>query len=526
MRPSWELQSAAGGHRLDALAIMNMHSPDETPSTSQEALAYIALFALGVMFLFRVALGAFVDPDVWHEAALFREALTLGRLPLEDRFAYTPTVYPVIHHEWGTGAILYYVVRYGGAAGLLSLKYLLTLGIAVGCFHCARRRGANLAVLCPLVAVAIFTGWIGFSTVRAQMFTLVLTVGLLYFLDRDREGARWWIAPWLVLYVIWVNLHGGFVIAGVLLVLHTVEQAVRRKPIRHLGLVVATMTALVAVNPYGLAYYSYLWRALRLSRPLVTEWSPICAAYPSVFAVYGLSLALLVYAAYRLGFARVPGFVVVAFLAYAAARHQRHVSLYALAWLCYVPAYMQETRLGEWLTNLWTRRARTALTGWALVGAVCLAGLVGARPWHLRMPVNKGEHSVLIYPVGAVAYLERVGFRGNLLVPFHVGAYVTWKLHPNVKVSIDGRFEVAYPPNLLDEHLAFYDAESEWQLLLSRYPTDAVLVPTSSKVCSAMPQLGWWRRVYRDNVYEVYVRAGTDLPRADLRGRRFLGTFP
>ena len=63
-----------------------------------------ALSALAGLFLCCIALNTFVDPDIWHEMALFREALALGYLPLADQFAYTPTVYPSVHHEWGTGA--------------------------------------------------------------------------------------------------------------------------------------------------------------------------------------------------------------------------------------------------------------------------------------------------------------------------------------------------------------------------------------------------------------------------------------
>ena len=51
-----------------------------------------------------------IDMDLFHEMALIREALALGRIPMEDVFAQTSTVSPVVHHEWGTGAVLYFLV--------------------------------------------------------------------------------------------------------------------------------------------------------------------------------------------------------------------------------------------------------------------------------------------------------------------------------------------------------------------------------------------------------------------------------
>ncbi|MCZ6709665.1 MAG: hypothetical protein O7B25_04815, partial [Gammaproteobacteria bacterium] len=481
--------------------------------------AHVALTALAMLLLSGIALNTFVDPDIFHEMALIREACALGRLPLQDPFAYTPTVYPIVHHEWGTGVLSYFVATRAGVPGILTLKYLLTAAIAAGCVVCARRGGAGLPVLCMLAPTAIFMGWIGFTTIRAQMYTLLLLVCLIYFLDRDREGGRWWIGPWLALYLLWVNLHAGFAVGLILFLLHAAEQLVRRKPVRHLVLVGLTMIGLVAVNPYGIRYYPFLWQALWMDRPLIPEWAPLWEATsnPMVFCLilYVVSLLVLGYAIYRVGFRKMLGLTLVLILAYAALRHRRHLSLYAVAWLCYVPRFIEGTRLGEMLTRAWTTRPRATLFVWTLVGLISAVGVVRHRPWELSLPANECEHRVLIYPVGAVDYLEQVDFRGNLMVPFTVGAFITWKLHPDVKVSLDGRYEVAYPPEALVENHAYYMADPGWQETLDRYPTDAVLVPRSQPISEAMPRAEGWNRVYRDDVYEIYVRPSLTLPVVD-----------
>jgi hypothetical protein len=92
------------------------------------------------------------------------------------------------------------------------------------------------------------------------------------------------------------------------------------------------------------------------------------------------------------------------------------------------------------------------------------------------------------------------------MVPFDWGAYVTWWLHPDVRVSIDSRYEVAYPPGSVEENTAFYRAEEGWQRILLAHPTDAVLVPKSLSVSRQMPSLPGWKRVYSDDVAEIYVR--------------------
>ena len=74
---------------------------------------------------------ALLDPDMFHEMALAREILATGRVPLADSFAYTPTVMPVIHHEWGTGVVLYVVAMHGGMVGMYLLLVALAAGIGV-----------------------------------------------------------------------------------------------------------------------------------------------------------------------------------------------------------------------------------------------------------------------------------------------------------------------------------------------------------------------------------------------------------
>jgi hypothetical protein len=478
------------------------------------------------MLLAGVSQGNFVDPDVWHEIALIREALAQGELPTRDSLAYTPTIERVVHHEWGTGAILYALATSAGGAGLLLLKYLLTLGIAAGCILCSRIRGTSAAVAATLAPLAVFLSLYGFSTVRAQMFTLLCTAWLLVALEHDRRGGRRWIIPWLALYVAWLNLHGGFVVGVILLALHGIEQVVRRQPVRHLLGVGALMGVLALANPYGTAYLGYLWTGLTLDRPAITEWAPVWQAPPLNILMYAMSLLVLVYALARVGPRRMPGLALVLFAAFAGLRHQRHLSIYAVVWVCLVPIYVQATPLGRAIEGLWERRPRRTRMVLAAAGAVCLAAAIAHRPWELDLPANPGDHPVLTYPVGAVDYLREVGFEGNLMVPFTTGAFVAWKLNPAVKISIDGRYEVAYPPGALEEMLDCYAARDGWQRTLARYPTDAVLAPAGGTLDLALETLPGWSRAYRDDAYVLYPRPGLTLPPRDRRGEVSRGSFP
>ena len=158
--------------------------------------------------------------------------------------------------------------------------------------------------------------------------------------------------------------------------------------------------------------------------------------------------------------------------------------------------------------------------------------------WHLRIPTRAEESKKgVVYPVAAVRYLKEIKFSGNLMVPFNVGAYVSWKLFPDVKVSLDSRFEVAYPVQAAVENIMFYAAQRGWQKTLTKYPTDAILIPRWSKLDQVMSKNNGglnnktsptWTRVYIDNGYSLYVRSdlANKFPLTDMRGKPITASFP
>ncbi len=488
------------------------------------------VFGLGMIFLAHLSGLTFVDPDLFHEMALAREFLTLGEMPFDDRFAYTPTVSPSVHHEWGTGLVLYLVAMSAGSPGIMVLKYLLTVAVVAGCYVCARRRGAQFATIAILCAVPIIGGCMGFTTIRAQLFTMVCLVAMLIGLDQDRAGHRRWMLWFVPLFVCWLNLHAGFVVGAGLIGVHAVEQLIRRQPAKHLFALCGLLAALVILNPYGWLYYPYLAHGLLLSRPMIIEWRPLWQAEPSsLFHVYLFSLFLALYCVQQLGWRRTGGLLVLLVSAYAAAKHTRHLSIYFVVWLAYVPAWLQETRLGRLIGQLWERRKTAIACSAVAIGGLALVQIVPAGPWQMRMPTTAAEEATgrPMYPTGPVEHLRSIAFGGNLMVPFVPGAFVSWKLHPAVKVSLDGRYEVAYQRGILEENEDMYLARDGWEATLAKYPTDVLLVPRTTPLGKVLQEsdLGW-RRFYRDAAYDMYSRPGLALPSLDRGNTTLPGQFP
>jgi hypothetical protein len=526
----------------------------------------IGLLALGLRVLANVRV---IDLDLFHEMALIREALALGRLPLEDTFAYTPTVSPVVHHEWGTGAVLYFVVvGLGlGAGGLAGLRLLLVAGIVACCVAVARARGARPTELVLAAPLAIVLFWPGLSPVRAHLFTFLFLAILLLLLERERAGRRAWLLLWPPLFVVWLNMHGGFVVGVGLLGLYAGERFVRggwpesfarapspdgreperRTPLRRmeaglgeswpLFLAVGTTLPLLLVNPYGAEFIRYLAHALTMERPYITEWLPLWSE-PFRGAPLLLYLTSVLVAGYTLwrgdGWRRLPGFLLLLAAAFFALRSVRILPIYVVVWFSYVAPALSSTPLVPIVRRLWGRHARPIAAVTLVVSLVGIGRIIHDGGLSVYLP-TQGEGYRQLYPAGAVHYLSEIGFEGNLMTPFGTGAYVSWMLHPQVRVGVDSRYEVAFPPAFAEEAMRIYLGEGDWSEFLTRHPTDAVLVPHAGPLDSlltaeadAAPREAQWQEVFRDDAYAIFARAALahGLPRVDRQGESIPAVFP
>jgi len=470
-------------------------------------------------FFFALISYNFVDIDIWHQMALIRESLLAGHLLRTDPFAYTPTLAPWIDHEWGAGAIAYFATRSLGGRALLILKFLLAAGTGALCWRCAAKLGADFRITSLCAPLAAFLAYLGFfATIRAQVYSFFFTALLILFWQKVDVRPRAALFGWMLAFLLWVNLHGGFVVAIGLTALYCIEKALRGEDYRRLLAALLAVMLLVFLTPYGSSYFGYLRRALWMARPYAPEWRPVGDLGAVWVTCFLLAVGVIVHAVASVGVRKTPGILALSATAGEAALHRKLLPVFAVVWLCYAPSYLQHTRVGKWLLEFSQRRRRFVLAAWSVLAAVSIVAAVRQKPWDLRVPQP-------IYPVGAVEYLGEQRFQGNVLVPFRLGAYVSWKLYPAVKVSLDGRYEEVYSDHLMREIFNFYEAGPGWRTTLDAYPTDAVLAPRDSPVCDKMSET-LWVPAYQDKDFVLYVKPGRSLKVQDDRTRSFAGVFP
>ncbi len=429
----------------------------------------LVLYAALYLFTFHEA-----DEDLWGRMAAGRLAMSEGRVPREDVFAYVPTKPLWVDHEWLSGVVFYEVHRAFGGRGLLALRAVLGVGAVALLLHAARGASPWTVGFLSLAAWPLLAQ--GFnSVVRAQAFTFLFFALTLFVLERGQGRVA--LVP---LAALWANLHGGFVLGPLLLLGYGFYR---------LG---AASFAASLLNPYGLEYWRYLSEALRMPRPEILEWrSAELWGIGDLHVQAGLLLVVVLVLGMR---PRPAHLVLLGGAALATLLHVRFAPFLGMV--------IVVTLGGSWEDVF--RRRRHALALGAMVLALGLIATGGAVSWlrrdlslQMRVPADR-------YPVAAVSLLT--GEKGKLAVFFNWGEYALYHLYPAVLVSLDGRYETVYPDDIVRANWDFTRGVPGSEKFLDTYAADFALYPRDTGAARWLATASSWALVHEDGFSVLYRR--------------------
>ena len=460
------------------------------------------------------------DNDLWGHVFAGRAILSTWTLPRVDAYSYTAAGLPWVNHEWLAQVVL--AMAYGavGSAGLLLLKLVVgACTVALICTSLRARTGRpHVWGFVGLLTIAVVAR--GFA-IRPQIFSygaVAVTLALIDAYLRGRRGVVWWAPP---LFLVWANLHGGFILGLAILGGFAVSELVTSAGRSFQPLTAwAASTVAAVVNPYGPRLHAYVWTELSRAHP-ITEWQAAAPGDVGQLVFFGMLALFVGTLPFARGWRRHGWQVLIALgLGVFAVRHQRHTPVFALS--AAAPLATQLDTLTSWLRQRASfalgRGARTILN--CAFGGLALLQLA-AVGWRWQRAGLEIVFDAAEYPTAAVRVLQGAGARANLAVPLDWGAYVLWHLSPCIKVSLDGRFATVFPERVVEDNFAFFNGAAGWRRLLDQYPTEAALVPANSPC--PIGTLPGWALVVDSRVARLYVRAGTEasaaLPQRVVRVR-------
>ena len=443
-----------------------------------------------------------------------------GKVPYQDVFSYAPTKEIWIYHEWLTGILFYPIFTYAGNSGLQGLKLLLGIGTVALVGATATRRGADVLGLFGIIFTISGFLTLGYSPVRAQIFTYFFFVLTLFLLESVRKTNNWRQLGWLVpIQLIWCNLHGGFLAGLGLVALYALGEAFSRRIFWPYVLALVFSGLATLINPYGLSYWLFIFQAISMPRPEIIEWCSVVTAWQNgiyhgpiyYFAAVTIFGILLMYLTQFKDITAILALVVTWYVSFIHLRHQ--VFFYLL-----MGAYLAEP-LSVYLSNLRTRldgfpicgNRRLLMVVYLMICSLFSYRISAAGPLRLTTPTQPTGEEKIYYPVGAVAFIKSHLLGGKLLSEFNWGEYLLWELHPQCQIAMDGRYETVYPETVVRSYMNFSYAKPGWQDFLAKFPPDMILLPKNKKIFEKIQESGEWRRVYHDESSGLFVRQAKNI---------------
>lgn len=383
------------------------------------------------------------DPDLFARLAVGKQVIEHGTVSLVDDFAFSPKKPLFIDHEWLSGVWFYTLQTAGGEWMFFAYKFLAAL-CTILLLHQATRLYAGKVVLPWFLLALICASYIWLSTVRSQVLTYLLLPMFIYGIELVRlRKAKLPLMVLPLLMIIWVNAHGGFILGVAVVGAFATGALIENLRYRFEALTLCILTvAATMVTPYPAAvFWGYIFEALTMPRPTITEWAPLVISEPGSLPI--LSVMLLVVLGLRCIKKRPPlyALALLGMGIFGALRHARLMAFLAIVACVYgQPLYEAAIhRLWAWMRPrdlLLKRSAVIALVLLASSSATHIIRTIASEPLKLSLDT---------YPVNAISWLKDRGNGGNLLIDFNNGSFAIWNLYPRYRVSLDGRYEEVYP---------------------------------------------------------------------------------
>jgi hypothetical protein len=473
----------------------------KSPLPSIPASVFLILSLLVPIVYGRQLLNA--DGDPARHLRHGREILAQGDVMRVDRFSLLHEGQPYLGLEYGSQVLYALAEKVAGLAGVVALAVLLIATAHALVARFLLRRGVDplLAYLAGLgSAMVAQIHWLA----RPHLVTLVLSVVLLDWLDRDRPPPRW---HFLLLFLLWANLHAGFVFGLMLIGFYAVgrfiegwldasERGTHWKLAGSLVLTAVLSGLVTLLNAYGPDLHRHAFANLS-NDYLVNQtdefqspnfhWSTAKPFLLSLLAVIaGFAWLRRPLASWHI--------VVIAATAGSALVYGRNVAVFAVSGLPLAAIYLNRiwNRLpGEAFRRRLGMSSASASTVPWVAGVSLLLFLIAVRGGTVGsaeiLPNRFDRH---LFPVDLVEQAKQAGLTGRIFNDFRYGGYIQYAW-PEQKVFIDGATDV-YGADILRAHQTVMGLLPGWRDSLAAWRIDMVLLPTDQPMLNELVQDGAW----------------------------------
>lgn len=417
---------------------------------------------------------------------------------------------PFIDTAWGSQLAGYALVRATGIAGAQFL-YAATMTFAFACVLGVvyRRTGSLVSVL----AAGVAFGWGGYQqllVVRPQLAGLAC-FGVVLIVATASIGRRWhwWVTP--LVFAIWANVHGSFLMGLGLLGFMSVGRlfdviwrtgrisaALRDAEARRLILLTQLSAAAVLLNPYGIGLYGEVFHIT--GNPNLNdlfEWEPMSLRMQQGQAAAAITIGLFLL--YRMSPRRVTCGEVLSLIGFGLAMlwTSRLINWWAPLAAYYIGVHLAAIR---W-KNFGRPTVEPVRSGMNSVVAVGLAWIFFAfTPFGVVLMHGQPKDSQVARqrflkavspttPLAVTGHLRAEPPVGQVFNTYEWGDYLIWAGPKEMQVFVNSHAHLV-PNEVWKDYIQISSAAGNWEQKLDQYNVNTIVVDTTQRTAliSALKQ--------------------------------------
>ncbi len=461
----------------------------------------------------------------WH-IRTGQEILATHAIPRVDPFS-AQIRKPWVAWEWLYDVLVGGLELSAGLNGVVWFTAVVIAAVFAALFRLLVKRGTDVLVALLLTLLAMSASTIHFLA-RPHVLTWLFVLVWLWMLNSrelavERSGRCLWLLPLLML--IWVNVHGGFLLGFVLLGifwlgsawtwLHLKESRIEEslqkvaagKRVRQLTLVGLASGVASLVNPYGWHLHAHIYAYLsnRFFMDHIDEFqSPNFHGIAQRCFLVLLLIAVAALAA-RGGTLRLSQILLTLLAVYAALYSSRNIPISSIFLAAIVGTLISLAGSWGFVQRMGVMDSTRRGHLWPIVVTVAtlMIALNGGRVG--STPLMDAHFDARRMPVDAVGFVAQSAVRSPVLSPDYWGGYLIYRLYPRYPVVIDDRHDF-YGEPFLRSYLTMTHVEPGWEDFLKRRSSCLVL-PRSAALSVVLSKTPQWKPAYSDDLAIVFVRS-------------------
>ena len=480
-----------------------------TPKSIIQSMRFLVLILLFVL-LFISQINTIVDSDLWCHFKTGEYIVKNFNVPQTDIFSYTLENQPWIDHSWLAQILFYFIFAKFGWIGINILKAI----IISSCFFIplffifSKYKKFIYAVLFTLLAVLAF-GYRSF--LRPEVFSYLLLCLFFYILESDK---KFYIVP--LLQVLWVNLHGYFILGPILIFLYCIGEFISGDLARakRLGVVFGITCLACFVNPY---FYKGAVYPIRILLDIFNGQKPYMQT------IYELTMPV------KVSFGRYVFFWIFAILSSAAflvnlkKAKMRHALIFLGSFIASYAAIRNMpififTAMPLAVINLNEAKLTKNIDEkkyyiWAIIAILIGIYFFISNKYYVvteQSVFRKTESKMteLLMPSKACDFLENNNIKGRMFNSIDFGHYIAYRFYPEKRTLIDARTEL-YTYDFYQLHQRAQNYPWEWKSFQKKYDFNIVflrhLFSGTERLLKYLYNNKEWALVYYDESSAVFL---------------------